>query len=219
MTTPTAITTPTPTDNRRVVWIAAGVLGLASLAAAAGYALNSGGSAPTTLGDSLGGGESVVAPATPALVPAAPVVAPPAARPAPQVARVPVDKPPVVTAKAPVCADCGVVESVRAVTVKGEATGVGAVAGGVLGAVLGNQVGGGNGRKAMTVIGAVGGGLAGNEVEKRTRSTTRYQVGVRMQDGSLRSVEQSTAPAVGARVTVNGQVLKAASAKASGTRV
>jgi len=135
------------------------------------------------------------------------------------VARVPADRPPVVTARAPVCADCGVVESVRAVTVKGEATGVGAVAGGVLGAVLGNQVGGGNGRKAMTVIGAVGGGLAGNEVEKRTRSTTRYQVGVRMEDGSLRTVEQSTAPAVGARVTVNGQVLKAASAKASGTRV
>ncbi len=37
------------------------------------------------------------------------------------------------------------------------------------------------------MAGAVGGGYAGNEVEKRTRATTSYQVQVRMEDGSLRS--------------------------------
>jgi outer membrane lipoprotein SlyB len=54
------------------------------------------------------------------------------------------------------------------------------------------------------VIGAVGGGMAGHEIEKRQRATTMYSVKVRMQDGSLRTVTQATAPAVGQKVTVDG---------------
>ncbi|HZE90650.1 MAG TPA: glycine zipper 2TM domain-containing protein [Rhizobacter sp.] len=115
--------------------------------------------------------------------------------------------------RAAACAECGTVESVKAETQKGEATGLGAVAGGVLGGVVGHQMGEGNGKKAMTVIGAVGGGLAGHEVEKRARSVTAYQVRVSMDDGSTRTVTQSTAPAVGARVEINGQHLKPLAAK------
>jgi outer membrane lipoprotein SlyB len=111
-------------------------------------------------------------------------------------------------ASAAVCATCGTVESVKSETRKGEGTGLGAVAGGVLGGVLGHQVGNGNGKKAMTVIGAVGGGLAGHEVEKRARSTTLFQVRISMDDGSTRTVTQSTAPAVGARVEIEGERLK-----------
>ena len=84
------------------------------------------------------------------------------------------------------------------------------MAGGVLGAAVGNQMGHGNGRAAMTVLGAVGGGLAGNEVEKRTRSVTVFQVRVRLDDGTVRTIEQSHAPAVGERVIVQGNTLKAA---------
>jgi len=58
------------------------------------------------------------------------------------------------------------------------------------------------------VLGAVGGGVAGNEVEKRARATTSYQVTVRMDDGSLRTLAQSTAPAVGQKVTVEGSTLR-----------
>ena len=105
------------------------------------------------------------------------------------------------------CAQCGVVESVQAVERKGEGSGVGAVAGGVVGGVLGNQVGGGNGRAAMTVIGAVGGGLAGHEIEKRARSVTVYRVKVRMDDGSLRTIEQSQSIAAGQKVRVEGKKL------------
>lgn len=116
---------------------------------------------------------------------------------------------PAVTAAAPVCTSCGVIESVTPFEKKGEGTGIGAVAGGVLGGVVGNQVGGGNGKKAMTVLGAVGGGMAGHEIEKRQRATTMYAVKVRMQDGSLRSVTQSTAPTVGEKVTLDGTQIKA----------
>ena len=112
------------------------------------------------------------------------------------------------TAAPAVCENCGTVQSVRAVTVKGEGTGVGAVAGGVLGGVVGNQIGGGNGKTAMTVLGAIGGGFAGNEVERRTRSETHFDVQVRMRDGSYRVIRQSESMAVGTRVVVEGNRLR-----------
>ncbi|CAD0351087.1 glycine zipper 2TM domain-containing protein [Xanthomonas hortorum] len=41
----------------------------------------------------------------------------------------------------------------------------GTVAGAVVGGLLGNQVGGGNGKKAATVLGAVAGGAAGRTIQ------------------------------------------------------
>lgn len=114
---------------------------------------------------------------------------------------------PVAMVPATVCASCGVVESVTAVTHKGEGSGLGAVAGGVLGGVVGHQVGGGGGRTAMTVLGAIGGGLAGNEIERRQRATTDYRVTVRLADGSLHSVTQAHAPAIGQAVRIDGRQL------------
>lgn len=89
------------------------------------------------------------------------------------------------------CGNCGRVESVQAIQHAAPASGLGIAAGAVVGGLLGNQVGGGNGRTLATVAGAVGGGYAGNEVEKRTRSTTTYQVHVRMENGTLRTFPQS----------------------------
>ena len=109
-----------------------------------------------------------------------------------------------------VCLACGTVESVTPVqrSTKAEGPGLGAVAGGVLGAVLGNQVGHGNGRAAATVLGAVGGGYAGNAIEGNMKKVTVYQVGVRMEDGSRRTVEISQPPSVGSAVTVEGSNLR-----------
>jgi outer membrane lipoprotein SlyB len=106
-----------------------------------------------------------------------------------------------------VCATCGVVKSVTAVTQKGEGSGVGAVAGAVVGGVIGHQFGGGAGKTAMTVLGAAGGGMAGNEVEKRQKSTTQYQVAVHMDDGAQRTFTLTQAPAVGDRVRVENNQL------------
>ena len=111
-------------------------------------------------------------------------------------------------AVAVVCATCGKVESVSAVQQKGEATGLGVVGGAVVGGLVGSRVGGGSGKSLATVLGAVGGGVAGNEIEKRSRATTVYQVHVRMDDGSLRTFTQNTAPAVGQPVTVEGSTLR-----------
>ena len=114
------------------------------------------------------------------------------------------------TPAARVCSACGSIESVTPVTrtTKPDGVGVGTVAGGVLGAVLGNQVGRGNGKVLGTIIGAVGGGYAGNAIEKNVRKETVYQVGVRMEDGSRRTLETAQAPAVGSRVTVEGSSIR-----------
>lgn len=114
---------------------------------------------------------------------------------------------------AAVCANCGTVQSVATEKQKGEGTGLGAVGGAVVGGVVGHQMGDGNGKKALTVLGAVGGGLAGHEIEKRARATTVYQVQLRMDDGSTRTVPHTSAPAVGARFEVQGQQLKPLPAK------
>jgi outer membrane lipoprotein SlyB len=115
-------------------------------------------------------------------------------------------------AAASTCGDCGVVESVRSFKRKGKGkgTGLGAVAGGVVGAAVSRQIGKGNGNSAMTVLGAVGGGLAGHEIEKRSRGITVHEVRVRMDDGSLLTLEQDEPPDAGDRVIVQGNSLRPA---------
>ncbi|WP_245200346.1 glycine zipper 2TM domain-containing protein [Herbaspirillum sp. LeCh32-8] len=91
-----------------------------------------------------------------------------------------------------ICSSCGEVVAVRAVQHTPSTSGVGIAGGAVVGGLLGNQIGGGNGRTLATIAGAVGGGYAGNEVEKRTRTTTSYVVDVRMENGKSRSFPQSS---------------------------
>ena len=128
-------------------------------------------------------------------------VAAPAPAPAPS---------PVAAVAAPICKNCGSIESVTPIvrTTKRDGPGVGAVAGGVAGAVLGNQVGNGNGRTVATILGAIGGGFAGNAIETNMKKETVYQVGIRMDDGSRRTLEVPQAPLVGSMVTVEGSTIR-----------
>ena len=114
---------------------------------------------------------------------------------------------PVQVAK-PLCVNCGVVESVVPLQREGTGSGLGAVAGAVVGGVLGNQVGGGDGKTAATVLGIFGGSIAGNAIEKKMKKDTAYEVRVRMEDGSSRSVEQTVPMTVGTRVLVDGTTLQ-----------
>lgn len=105
--------------------------------------------------------------------------------------------PPQQQANQPVCYDCGTVESVREIATQAQqqtpSIGLGAIAGGVLGGLLGNQVGGGNGKKAMAVLGAAGGAYAGHQIEKQMRGGERqYEVTVRFDDGALRTFTQNS---------------------------
>lgn len=121
----------------------------------------------------------------------------------------PVAAAPQPTAKV-VCASCGIVESVTPIQREANPSGAGAVAGAVLGGLVGNQFGGGDGKALATIAGVLGGGWAGNTVEKRMKKETVYQVDVRMDDGSLRRIEQNSPVAVGAKVNLEGNAISPA---------
>jgi outer membrane lipoprotein SlyB len=110
------------------------------------------------------------------------------------------------------CATCGTVEAVTPLQREVAPSGAGAAIGAVLGGVLGNQVGGGDGKTLATIAGILGGGFAGNAVEKNMKKETVYEVAVRMEDGSLRRIEQSSPVAVGAQVRLDGNTLSPATA-------
>ena len=62
----------------------------------------------------------------------------------------------------------------------------------------------------MTVVGVGAGAYAGHEIEKNMNKSVSYQIRVRMNDGSLRTVYERAQPAVRigekVRVTRNGVV-------------
>ncbi len=195
-------------NSNRSLWLAVGALGIA--VAGLGGVL---------IGTQLPGGAAVqqhagAAGFVPFDGPEPAVAKPPAARPAvaaPAKANVAPAPARAVQVRAPAavgCSDCGTVVSVAPVQRAGQPVGIGAVAGGVVGGVLGNQIGGGSGRAVATVVGAVGGGWAGHEVEKRVRQTTAYAVRVRMDDGSMRTLEQGQPVAVGTPVRVQQGVAR-----------
>jgi outer membrane lipoprotein SlyB len=115
---------------------------------------------------------------------------------APQAQAAPVPPPPpAVEAPKPLPGLLGVVESVREVTKPAEkSNGSGPIAGGVAGAVIGNQFGKGMTRNVLTVLGAAGGALAGKEIEKNVRSTKTWEINVRLDDGSSRTLTSDVQP-------------------------
>jgi outer membrane lipoprotein SlyB len=102
------------------------------------------------------------------------------------------------------CKTCGVVQSIRYVEQKGEGTGLGAVAGGVVGGVVGHQFGSGRGNTAATIAGAGVGAYAGHQVEKNAKKKTYYNVVVKLDDGTTRTLSMGSKPAVkeGERVKI-----------------
>jgi outer membrane lipoprotein SlyB len=146
--------------------------------------------------------------AAPAPVVAAPAPAPvehkaaPAPKAKPAVHAAPAKAEPVAVMKA-ICANCGEVVAVNVVEVAGKGSGLGGVAGAVVGGLVGNQVGDGTGKDLATIAGVVGGAFAGNAIEKNAKKTKRYDIVVKMEDGSERTFSQATDP-----MLVNGQKVK-----------
>ncbi|MDB5764790.1 MAG: glycine zipper protein [Herminiimonas sp.] len=108
-----------------------------------------------------------------------------------------------------ICNNCGTVEAVNLVEVKGEGSYLGTIGGGVVGALLGSQVGGGNGRTAAEIAGAVGGAYAGHAIEGNARKSNHYEVMVRLQNGATQTVSFAADPGyrVGDKVKINDGVI------------
>ena len=94
----------------------------------------------------------------------------------------------------PPCDDCGVVEAIRAVDVHGPPGAIGAVAGGVIGAIVGSQFGSGDGRRVAGILGALGGAMAGREIERNYAKRTHYELVVRLDNGTARARRYDARP-------------------------
>jgi len=86
----------------------------------------------------------------------------------------------------------GAIAGIEPIRERPQGSGTGAVIGGVLGAVVGNQFGSGSGRAVMTGAGAVGGAIAGNNIERnRNTRVVGYRVSIRLDDGTTRTFQRS----------------------------
>ncbi|WP_342245686.1 glycine zipper 2TM domain-containing protein [Pseudomonas sp. OTU5201] len=108
----------------------------------------------------------------------------------------------------------GVVQSINPVGqdyqgVAGTGYGLGTIMGALVGGVAGNQVGSGTGKTVATVAGTAGGAYIGHQIETRNQKTTGYAISVRMENGSNQTLTQSTngGLSVGDRVRIdNGNI-------------
>jgi outer membrane lipoprotein SlyB len=97
----------------------------------------------------------------------------------------------------------GTVQSIQTRTVQNVPNAVGAIGGALVGGGLGSLIGGGTGKTVATVVGAIGGGFVGNELASRDQ-TLVWDIGIRYDDGSYATVQQTSAPGlrIGDRVRV-----------------
>jgi outer membrane lipoprotein SlyB len=102
----------------------------------------------------------------------------------------------------------GVIEQITPVQISSNHhQGLGAVLGGLGGLGIGSLIGAGTGRDVAMVAGAIGGAVAGNEVQKKhAQPIPGQQIMVRLTSGVLVQVTQPAGPAlaVGRRVYVEG---------------
>ena len=84
------------------------------------------------------------------------------------------------------CADCALVESIRAVEVPSAPEHLGAIAGAVAGAVFGDQIGRAHARHVTRVLGALGGALIGREIQHQSEGRARYEATLRLASGARR---------------------------------
>ncbi len=97
----------------------------------------------------------------------------------------------------------GTVESIQQQSHQNVPSAAGAIGGALIGGGLGSLIGGGTGRTVATIVGAVGGGFLGNELASRD-TTFVWVIGVRYDDGSYATIQQTAAPGlrIGDRVRV-----------------
>ena len=100
-------------------------------------------------------------------------------------------------------ARAGTVESIRQVDQQKYSPGTGAVTGALIGGGLGALAGSGWGKAAAVTVGAIGGGLVGNELQKG-QTQLIWEIGVRYDDGGYGTITQTQPPGlrIGDRVRV-----------------
>ena len=102
----------------------------------------------------------------------------------------------------------GVIEQIDPTTISREShPGVGAIIGAAGGGLLGSLVGAGTGRDVAIAMGAIGGAVVGNRIQKKRDTEPGSHITVRLDSGVLVIVTQPYSPdlKVGDKVVVKGQ--------------
>lgn len=82
------------------------------------------------------------------------------------------------------------VEAVRQVMIQRDSKGVGIVGGAVVGGLAGSTIGGGKGQDIATVLGAIGGLVAGQAIEEKANQKPGLEITVKYDSGETRIIVQ-----------------------------
>jgi outer membrane lipoprotein SlyB len=82
------------------------------------------------------------------------------------------------------------VEAVRKVMIQRDSKGVGVIGGAVVGGLAGSSAGGGRGQDIATVLGAIGGMVAGQAIENKANQREGLEVTVKYDSGETRVIVQ-----------------------------
>ncbi len=82
------------------------------------------------------------------------------------------------------------VESVRKVMIQRDSKGIGVIGGAVVGGLAGSSAGGGRGQDIATVLGAIGGMVAGQAIENQANQREGLEVIVKYDSGETRVIVQ-----------------------------
>ncbi len=82
------------------------------------------------------------------------------------------------------------VEAVREVMIQRDSKGIGVVGGAVVGGLAGSGVGGGRGQDIATVLGAIGGMVAGQAIEEKANQKPGLEITVKYDSGETRIIVQ-----------------------------
>jgi outer membrane lipoprotein SlyB len=85
----------------------------------------------------------------------------------------------------------GVVDSVRAVTIDGTKSPVGAGAGAAIGGIAGSTAGQGRGSSVGAIIGAVAGGVAGAAIENSATKQNGLEITIKLENGTYVAITQA----------------------------
>ncbi len=82
------------------------------------------------------------------------------------------------------------VESVRKVMIQRDSKGIGVIGGAVVGGLAGSSAGGGRGQDIATVLGAIGGMVAGQAIENQANQREGLEIIVKYDSGETRVIVQ-----------------------------
>jgi outer membrane lipoprotein SlyB len=106
------------------------------------------------------------------------------------------------------------VEAVRNVMIQRDSKGIGIIGGAAVGGLAGSSVGGGRGQDIATVLGAIGGLVAGQAIENKANQREGLEITVKYDSGETRVIVQEADVDVKAgdrvRVVSGGGVLRVA---------